>query len=468
MKITLDVATSTPLTEQIVGQVEALILSRELRVGMRLPSIRKFAAEHNISRFPVIEAYDRLATRGLLQPKHGSGYYVAEQFDRAPRATRGLDAIRSTPESDQILRQFERPDEVLNLSIGFIPEAWRDVEGIAQAIREASRKDARSLIDYAIPQGDPVLRLQIEQRLSFVGVAAEPQNIMVTNSASEALDLVVRMLLKPGDTVFVEDPGYFNLFGLLKLQGMELVGVPRLTTGPDVDAVEALLRQHRPKLFFINTVFHNPTGTNVAPHVGFRLLQLAQEHDFMIVEDDVYADFQAIPTQRLASLDRLRRVVYIGGFSKSLSSSLRLGYIAAEAALIKHFVEVKALTSLGGTRFSERVVAALLERGTYRKHLERLRRRVNGAISTAVELLAHLGWEVFDEPCGGTLLWARVPGVPNSDVFVAEAARAGITVQPGSYYRPHGEPTPWVRFNTAYLDNERAEGFLRRAAELGV
>ncbi|HWT39344.1 MAG TPA: PLP-dependent aminotransferase family protein, partial [Paraburkholderia sp.] len=395
MKITLDVATATPLTEQIVGQVEALILSRELRVGMRLPSIRKFAAEHNISRFPVIEAYDRLATRGLLQPKHGSGYYVAEQFEKAPRVTRGLDAIRATPESDQILRQFERPDEVLNLSIGFIPEAWRDVEGIAQAIRQASRTDARSLIDYAIPQGDPVLRLQIEQRLAFVGVAAEPQNIMVTNSASEALDLVVRMLLKPGDTVFVEDPGYFNLFGLLKLQGIELVGVPRLSTGPDVDAVEALLKEHRPKLFFVNTVFHNPTGTNVAPHVGFRLLQLAQEHDFMIVEDDVYADFQAIPTQRLASLDRLTRVVYIGGFSKSLSSSLRLGYIAAEAGLIKHFVEVKALTSLGGTRFSERVVAALLERGTYRKHLERLRRRVNGAISTAVELLADIGWQVF-------------------------------------------------------------------------
>ncbi|MGE8475079.1 MAG: PLP-dependent aminotransferase family protein, partial [Paraburkholderia hospita] len=292
MKITLDVATATPLTEQIVGQVEALILARELRVGMRLPSIRKFAAEHNISRFPVIEAYDRLATRGLLQPKHGSGYYVAEQFEKAPRATRGLDAIRATPESDQILRQFERPDEVLNLSIGFIPEAWRDVEGIAQAIRQASRTDARSLIDYAIPQGDPVLRVQIEQRLAFVGVAAEPQNIMVTNSASEALDLVVRMLLKPGDTVFVEDPGYFNLFGLLKLQGIELVGVPRLSSGPDVEAVEALLKEHRPKLFFINTVFHNPTGTNVAPHVGFRLLQLAQEHDFMIVEDDVYADFQ--------------------------------------------------------------------------------------------------------------------------------------------------------------------------------
>ena len=106
----------------------------------------------------------------------------------------------------------------------------------------------------------------------------------------------MRYMLKAGDTVFVEDPGYYNLYGLLKLQGVRLVGIPRLANGPDVDVMQSAVASGTPKLFFINTVFHNPTGTNVAPHVAFRLLQLAQQHDFTIVEDDIYADFQAVPT----------------------------------------------------------------------------------------------------------------------------------------------------------------------------
>lgn len=200
---------------------------------------------------------------------------------------------------------------------------------------------------------NPLLR----QQLAPLGINAQPQQILVTHSASQALDLVVRLMLKPGDTAFVEDPGYFNLFGLLKLHGVKLVGVPRRATGPDVDVAEALLREHHPKLFFVNTVFHNPTATNVTPQVMFRLLQLAHQYGFTLVEDDVYADFEATPSQRLATLDRLERVIYLSGFSKTLSSSLRIGYLASRPDLIKHLIDLKALTSMGCARITESIVA---------------------------------------------------------------------------------------------------------------
>lgn len=209
-------------------------------------------------------------------------------------------------------------------------------------------------------------------------------------------------MLKPGDTVFVEDPGYYNLFGLLKLQGVRLVGVPRPANGPNIDAAEELLRQHQPKLFFVNTVFQNPTATNIAPQVAFKLLQLVTQQGFTIVEDDIYADFQTVPTQRLASLDQFDRVIYVGGLSKTLSS-LRIGYLAANRELVKNLVDVKVLTSLGGTRFA----ASLLERGTYRKYLERLRKRVRDSLSSAVQTLEGYGWDVFDELSGGNLVWAK-------------------------------------------------------------
>jgi len=459
MKLEIDAQTGVPLTDQLVTQIESQIRSRRVLAGAKLPSIRQLAADQHISRFPVIEAYDRLASRGLIQPKHGSGFYVASHIDDEDRRPGGCDPRLAEEESSQILQQFNYPGETLKLSSGFVPESWRDVDGITQAIRHASRMDVSSVIDYAMPYGDTSLRHQVQLRLHHLDIDADLQHVMITHGASQALDLVIRFMLKAGDTVFVEDPGYYNLFGLLKLQGVRLVGVPRLVTGPDIDAAEELLKRHQPKLFFINTVFQNPTATNVAPQVAFRLLQLAQQHGFSIVEDDIYADFQAVPTQRLASLDQLDRVIYIGGLSKTLSSSLRIGYLAASKSLVKNLVDVKVLTSLGGSRFSEAVAANLLERGTYRKYLERLRRRVRDALSGAAQQLEACGWDVFGEPSGGNFVWAKVPGIDDSPVLVEEALKFGITLAPGNYYRPNGETCPWVRINSAYTGDRRATRF---------
>jgi DNA-binding transcriptional MocR family regulator len=465
LPLQIDSNTGVPLTEQIVTQIETMIRSRRVLAGAKLPSIRQLASEQRISRFPVIEAYDRLASRGLIQPKHGSGFYVAIHVDERDDKAGNCNPRLAEEESNQILQQFNYPGETLKLSSGFIPEAWRDVDGLSQAIRHASRADVSSVIDYAIPHGDSTLRQQIVMRLGMLGIDADLPNVMITHGASQALDLVVRTMLKPGDTVFVEDPGYYNLFGLLKLQGVRLVGVPRLANGPDIDVAEVLLKQYQPKLFFVNTVFQNPTATNIAPQVAFRLLQLATQHGFSLVEDDIYADFQSVPTQRLATLDQLDRVIYVGGLSKTLSSSLRIGYLAANAALVKNLVDVKVLTSLGGTRFAECVAGTLLERGTYRKYLERLRKRVRDSLSTAVQTLETYGWDIFDEPSGGSFVWAKVPGIEDSNVLVDEALKFGVTLAPGNYYRPNGETSAYVRINSAYAGDRRATRFFEHMAQ---
>ncbi|AZQ51178.1 PLP-dependent aminotransferase family protein [Burkholderia cenocepacia] len=465
MKLALDTTAGVPLNEQLARQLEQMIRSRHLRSGVKLPSIRKMAADQQISRFPVVEAYDMLAARGLIRPRHGSGFYVTDRFDTHAHAG-GADPRVAEEESSHILGQFAATDDRVKLSSGFMPAAWRDVDGIAQAVRHVVRSDAANLVDYAQPQGDPLLRQHLSTHLAPLGINAQPQQILVTHSASQALDLVVRLMLKPGDTVFVEDPGYFNLFGLLKLHGVKLVGVPRRATGPDVEMAEALLREHRPKLFFVNTVFHNPTATNIAPQVMFRLLQLAHQHDFTFVEDDVYADFEATPSQRLATLDQLERVIYLGGFSKALSSSLRIGYLAARPDLIKPLIELKALTSMGGARIAESIVALLLERGTHRKHLERLRRRLAQASANAVTRLRQAGWQVYEQPSGGMFLWACVPGVEDSALLCDAARTFGLDLAPGREYRPNGEATPWVRLNVAAASDPLAEPFINAAARL--
>jgi DNA-binding transcriptional MocR family regulator len=245
---------------------------------------------------------------------------------------------------------------------------------------------------------------------------------------------------------------------------VNLVGVPQTASGPDPDATEALLKLHKPKLFFTNSVLQNPTGATLTPPVAFRLLELARKHNFRFVEDDIFSDLQTQFTPRLATLDQLERVIYIGGFSKTISASLRVGYLLASPALIKDLTDVKVLTSIAGSNFAEAVTTALLERGAYRKYAERLRMRVREATAGGVKLLADCGWEIFCEPAGGTFLWARAPGIEDSRTLVALAAAHSVTLAQGNFYRPGGETTPWVRINSTFVDDPRAVAFLTDAA----
>ena len=180
----------------------------------------------------------------------------------------------------------------------------------------------------------------------------------------------------PGDVVVVENPGYYNLFNLLKFHGVKMLGVPRTRHGPDTAALEAILLAHKPKFLFTNSMYHNPTGTSLSPSVAHRVLQLAEQHDFHIVEDDIYADFQNGPSTRLATLDSLRRVIYLASFSKTLSCSLRVGYLIAGPELIRRLADVKMYTSIGSQRFAECVVSTMLANGSYRKLVQRLRQRL--------------------------------------------------------------------------------------------
>ena len=153
--------------------------------------------------------------------------------------------------------------------------------------------------------------------------------LLLTDGATQAVDLILRYVARPGDAVMVDDPGYFNLFSNLQLQGIDALPVTRTAEGPDLEQLEALAREYRPKVMFTQSVLHTPTGSTLAPGHAYRLLRLAEQYDFLIVENDAYADFLNVPTTRIAALDHLQRVIYVGSFSKTLSAAARVGFIAA-------------------------------------------------------------------------------------------------------------------------------------------
>ena len=460
LQLSLNSESSVPLVDQIVGSIRAQIEDRLLRPGMRLPPIRSVASVHSVSRFTVVEAYDRLVALGFLQSRRGSGFYVATR-QATPSSKPRVGEIERAFDNTGVLHQsLEDANDRLKVGVGWLPPEWMDEEGVLRNIRALTRRSDSRVNSYGTAQGYLPLRDQVSLKLLELGIGVRSNQILLTQGATQGLDLIARTLLKPGDCVLVDDPGYWNLFANLRLVGVNLVGVPRTSHGPDAEVLEQLLEEHHPKIFFTQSVLHNPTSCNITPANAVRLLQLAEKHDLLIVEDDVYGDLHPGPATRLAQLDQLRRVIYVGSFSKTLSANLRVGFVACAPDLAVDLTDFKIVTSLSNSEFGERLTYLMLTEGHYRKLIDRMHGRLAEATERTLRMLERVGLNVYAEPEGGMFIWAAVPGLTDSAALASRASKEGIMLAPGNIFRPQMQPSPWLRFNVAYALDPKLERFL--------
>ena len=206
----------------------------------------------------------------------------------------------------------------------------------------------------------------------------------------------------------------------------------------------------------------NPTGSDISPHVAFRVLQAAERHNFVVVEDDIFCDLQTKTTPRLATLDQLNRVVYVRSFSKTLSGSLRVGFVACAEDIANELADIKMLTSITTSQFTERLVYLMLVDGHYRKYLSRLHERLGEARLDVVRAFERIGLDLFLEPADGMFIWARFPHIEDSLALAETSQRDGIMLAPGAVFRPHLECSPWMRFNVTVCDDVRVQRWLQR------
>jgi DNA-binding transcriptional MocR family regulator len=453
-----------PLSEQIFLGIKRQIDDRQLRPGTRLPSIRSLAANHNISRFTVVEAYDRLVAQGYLQSRRGAGFYAASRGDPVQPVAHA-DARGNDDLVWLIRRLLEAPQDTILAGGPWLPSSWMDEAGVRQSISTVARRNGAHLLEYGNPYGYLPLREHLVQMLSELGVNANPTQIVLTNGTSQALDLIARYLLRTGDAALVDDPGYYNLFGNLRLSGVRMLGVPRNADGPDLALLESLATEYRPKVYFTQSVMQNPTGTDMSPYVAHKVLQIAERCGFHVVEDDIFCDLQARVTPRLATLDQLNRVIYARSFSKTLSGSLRVGFLACSQQLAHEIADVKMLTAITSSQFNERVIYQMLVNGHYRKFLARLTERLDGARRNALRAFDEIGIDLLDEPRDGMFAWGRFPHIEDSLVLAQDALRDGIMLAPGAVFRPHLERSPWMRFNLAICDDPRVLRWLKKIAD---
>ncbi len=449
----------------VMDTLRERIASRSLMPGARVPSIRAMTDTLGVSKSTVVDAYDRLVAEGAIVSRRGSGFFVsghAPPFvlaDVGPRLDREVDPLWLTRQS------LETGVKALKPGCGWMPASWMHEDGVRRALRAMARDQDAPLVDYASPTGLPALRQQLSWRLSQHGVDAPPEQIVLTDGGTQALDLVCRFLLEPGDTVLIDDPCYFNFQALLRAHRVRIVSVPYTPSGPDLERFERALVEHRPRLYVTNSAIHNPTGATLAPAIAHRLLKLAGEHDLLIVEDDIFADFEDEPAPRLAAFDGLARVVSIGSYSKTLSAAMRCGYVAARADWIEPLIDLKLATSFGHGQLAAAVVHRLLVDGTYRRHLESMRAKLADAMGETVRRLTLAGLQIWTRPRAGIFVWAELPDALDAANVARHALADNVVFAPGNVFSAAQTAAGFLRFNASQCGRPKVYEALQRAMD---
>jgi len=460
-----------PLVDQAVAALVEAIRGRVLRPGMALPSIRAFAREHGLSAFTVSAAYGRMVAQGWLVARPGSGYRVAPAAPGARPAAQAAGWMPPRLGAAWLLSDVFADHSIpIKSGCGWLPTEWLDDGGLRQSLRQVARTPINQLAGYGHPYGYFPLREYVRQTLGEHGLALEADQVLLTQGASQGLDIVIRTLLRPGDAIAVELPCYANILPTLRLAGVTVHGVERSPEGLRIDELEALAREHRIKALFVTTVLHNPTGTSLSMNNAFRVLQLAERHDFRIIEDDVSRDLLPELGPMLAAMADTGRVVLVSGFSKSIMPSMRVGYVVADAGLTRAFACTKMALGLTTPEMMERTVHQVLRQGRHRMHLQRVQERLRQAHGELCELMDEHGMDVYARPGAGLFLWARLPGAwrDRGALHLAEQALLdGIWLAPGSYFDPAQADTGWLRFNVAYSVHPALWKFIRKMIEKG-
>jgi len=458
-------ASDATLTEQLAAHFAGPIRQRLLAPGTRLPSVRECARRHGVSPSTVVAAYDQLLAQGLVEARRQRGFYVR---DAAP-APAGPEAAgpaapreRRTPlpiSATTLIRGMFQPPGALPMpGLGTLPVEWLDLPMLARAMRKATAPSQLGAVSlqYGEPAGESRLRRALATRLADFGIAASPAQIVTTIGATHALDIVTRTLLRPGDSVLVDEPGWSIEYARLAALGLRVLPVPRGDDGPDLEVMQRLIEaqtpQERPRLYVTVSVLHNPTGASLSLQSAHRVLRLAQAHDLYIVEDDSYAHLAPAHLPRLAALDALERTFYVGGFSKILTPNWRVGFVAAPPAWVDRLVDTKLLSTLTTPALTEQAMAHCLENGLLRRHAERVAGQLDAARSRVVKLAESHGCR-FAAPPRGLFGWV------DTGVDTERLARAmldeGWLLAPGALFHATPRATTLMRINFASTQDAR-------------
>lgn len=453
-----------PLYRRLADRVESMIADGSLRAGERIPSVRQFSRQHDVSVPTALQAYVLLETRRLIEARPKSGFYVRPRQAAAtleePAPARHQPVVstlsRYTP-MVSLMRDLANP--ALVPMGGAVPgHDLLPARRLARIGASLLRRQPATCNAYDPAPGSLALRRELSRRSLDWGCGLSADDFVVTTGASEALQLALRAVTSPGDTVLVESPAFYGLLNIIAQLRLKVVAVPAGPSGLDLAAAALALGRGRVAAMVVTPNFSNPLGALMPEPERRELLSLAARHGVPVIEDDVYGDLpHAGPRPRcLKGMDTNADVILCGSFSKTLSPGLRIGYIAAG----RHHASVlaqKTAFTVGSPTLPSLVVAEFLRDGGYERHLRKLRHTYHRQVARMRDTVAEVfpaGTKVGN-PAGGFLLWLELARGVDSLSLCEEARAAGISIAPGPMFSPDGRFKNCLRLSCGFPWQDR-------------
>jgi DNA-binding transcriptional MocR family regulator len=467
--VQLDRESDEPLFRQLASQLRHSIETGRLAVGTRLPPERLFAVALGVNRTTILNAYDELKRDGLIEGHVGRGTTVTAPPDQPPAERAWSEGLRPAS-ADPLIRDLlgADDDDIVSLALGLPGADLLPTRELAALHAEVFAEMGPRAFMHTPTEGVPALREALAERLRRRGMAVEPHEVLVTSGSQQALDLVARAFLAPGDSVVVEEPTYVGMLQTLRAVGARPMAVPIDEEGLRVDRLESLLARVRPRFIYTLPTFQNPSGTVLSLARRRRLLELAAQYQVPIVEDDPYHElrYEGEPLPSLKALDRRGIVFHVATASKVLCPGFRLGWLAGPAALVRQLAIAKQAADLHPAAPGQWVLARALAGGLLDEHLARVRpayRRRRDALLDALAPTTSLGVS-WARPEGGIFLWGRLPAAISMARLLAEAARERVAFLPGSVFSSDGAAANGLRLNFSALPVDHLREGARRLA----
>jgi len=438
----------TPLYTQIVMQVRDMISRGVLRVGDRLPANRELAKSLGVNRTTVSTAYAELAADGLITSQVGRGTFISG-VPRAKARPEGAPQPATMPWAALLTEQRRERflDGMLmsnpsgsNISLAYsLPSAdLFPLEDFRKCVDRVMRREGRNLLQLGRSSGHEPLREHLAGQMALMGVKTEPEEILITNGCQQSLDLIRQILVGPDDEVALENPTYPGALGIFCGPSSKYISVPVTEQGMDLDVLEGILSQRRPKLIYTIPSFHNPTGATMDMQTRRRLIELAIRHRVPIIEDDIYREmrYEGAMLPPLKALDEYGIVIYINSFSKVSFPGLRVGWVVAPRIVIDHLNRAKERSDLHASLMTQAAIHEFSRHGLLARHIKRVKRAYAERRDSMLGALEkHFPDEVrWNRPEGGMAFWVELPEHLSASRILLQAAEQGVLFSPGEAF----------------------------------
>ena len=440
--------------EIVMTQIKSHIANQRFVAGSRLPSVRRLAQEMQFSISTVVEAYARLVTEGVLEARAGSGFYVKGQAIAQKVTATHFQYDREINPLWISRQSLDANDEMLKPGCGWLPPEWMPESSLRKALKQAAKSSVKMLVEYPIPHGHVGLRQWIARRNAQYEIQVDPSQILITDSGTQAIDLIFRVHLQAGDVILVDDPCYFNFQALIQAHHLQAIAIPFTAQGPDVEEFERAL-QYQPKLYLTNSGIHNPTGATLSIQRAYQVAKLAEQANLLIVEDDIFSEFEYLPAPRYSTLMGFDQVIQIGSFSKTLTASLRCGYIVSNPPYIEKYIDLKIATNFSSGHLNAEIIYSALMDSQYIKHIESLKKKLNNSMSTCIQRLRQLNIEPVLIPKAGIFLWCHLPEQMDAAELSRRCLQHGLILAPGHAFSQSAHAKHLMRFNVAQCMNPK-------------